>query len=493
MKKLSALLLALIMLLAVAACVKQPAKNPTGTTGGAQTDDGEEYDNNGFLKDDLPSLNYNGQAFRILYPAETVNEFFCEDPGNDIVDEAVYTANRRVMDRLGITFEVTTLNGINVPADRDSYAQTVINTYSGGDDRWDVVAQHIGSMATTMVSGAFIDINTVDYIDLEKPWWLARLTEDATVNGRLYLVAGDASLSLLKNTNCLLYNKPLADDLQVEDLQELVLNGGWTKEKLLQYTRHAYMAADQANPDIATDRFGFGLLNDNHLEAFKAAFDFPILSKDNSGEFVFTYDSERAVDACEWLVSFANSDNSVYLARTSADVKAAQDAFREKRMLFVSGTFSFAIDIFNDINEDFNVIPLPKWSEDEEYSTLPRGTYFGFGIMRTTPHYDFAGAVLEAIGSEGYRHIAPEYFERALKVKYTDASENTKEIFDLIRNSVIYDFGYTFSPFFGLDGAIKQLVYANLPNWTSLINSQKDKFMTNLDDFISRVSKLEDE
>ncbi|MBQ7604531.1 MAG: hypothetical protein IJU75_06205 [Clostridia bacterium] len=492
MKKILTLLLILSVLLSIVSCA---ATQSTGENGDSSAKNGDDtslrYDPNGMLMDNLPAdLDFDGEDARFIYPSENLNEFFSEDVGSDIVSQAVYKMNLAVMERLKVKLKCTTIQGVDSPAVRDSYAATIVNTYTVGDDQWDFVGEHIGAMSSVILSGAFQNLTSLKYTDFDMPWWMSDLVENATVGGKLYLAAGDASISLLKNTTCLLYNKNVAEDYGIEDLQKLAIRGGFTKEKLLQYTLLAHSSLD-SKPDISRDTFGFAILNDNHVEAFKAAFNYPILKKNNGGEYEFNYDCQRASDACSWLVDFTNSNDSVYISRNTADVNAAKNAFREDRLLFVTATFSFAVDVFKDINGSFNVLPLPKWSEGENYSTLPRGIYIAFGVMRLTNNAEMAGAVLEAFASEGYRKVTPVYFEDALKIKYTDATNETAAVFDIIRNSVSFDFGYTFSYSFGFDAAIKTAIYNNLPYWTSMVNSGKKAFMSKYDSFFETLSNLE--
>lgn len=450
-----------------------------------------EYDSNGFLVDSLPTLNYNGRDFRVLYPTEYIEEFFYEEESSDLVEEAVHKSNLSVAERLNLNWQVTNVAGVDFSA-RDPFANTVLGAYATNDDLWDVVGISISCVTPVLTGGAFIDLLSTPYLDFAKPWWLSDLTENATINGRLYLAAGDAGTSLLKNTNCLLYNMLYANDLQIPDLQQTVLDGKWTKELWQQYVRQAFSAVDEANPNLESDSFGFATRNDNHLEVFKAAFHYPMLSRNNDGTFTFIYDTRRASDSCEWLCSFANNQPGTYLARTADDVTKVENAFRARRMLFVSAVFADPVDTFNDIAEDFGILPYPKWAEDEEYATLPRGIYVSFGIMRTAPDSEFASAALEAVASQNYRAVTPIYFEDALKIKYTDATPETKAIFDLIRSSTTFDFGYTFSANFGLDAAIRETVYNNLPYWTSLVSSTRTSFMNKLSDFLEQISALED-
>lgn len=57
---------------------------------------------------------------------------------------------------------------------------------------------------------------------------------------------------------------------------------------------------------------------------------------------------------------------------------------------------------------------------------------------------DRAAAVLECLGSEGYRRTTPGLFEVNLKVKYSEGSAEA-EMFDLLKSTTSFDLGRMFS------------------------------------------------
>ena len=48
--------------------------------------------------------------------------------------------------------------------------------------------------------------------------------------------------------------------------------------------------------------------------------------------------------------------------------------------------------------------------------------------------------IIEAIASDDYRKVGPMYFEKHAKFRYS-TSEDTAKMFDIIRDSITYDFG----------------------------------------------------
>ena len=68
-----------------------------------------------------------------------------------------------------------------------------------------------------------------------------------------------------------------------------------------------------------------------------------------------------------------------------------------------------------------------------------------FGVPKTsTVDKDMCSAVLEAMGSEGYRQVSPAVFQTSMKLKYASDSV-IGQMFDKIRASAFFDNGRLYS------------------------------------------------
>ena len=104
----------------------------------------------------------------------------------------------------------------------------------------------------------------------------------------------------------------------------------------------------------------------------------------------------------------------------------------------------------------------------------------------TVEDTDSAGAVLEALASESYRTLVPEYCEVSLKVRYSQ-DDNVARMFDLIINSIVYDPGEIYASLLGTpSGDIKGAIVDNNPNWVSFMAKKKDSL-------IEKMSKITEE
>ena len=98
---------------------------------------------------------------------------------------------------------------------------------------------------------------------------------------------------------------------------------------------------------------------------------------------------------------------------------------------------------------------------------------------------------MECIASTSYDHIMPAYFETAMKVRYSDATEETKQTFDLIRNSIAFDYGYSLHLILGNATMIYDAIRNNNSSWMSTIASKKTVWMRNFDMYIEKMRDME--
>ena len=107
-------------------------------------------------------------------------------------------------------------------------------------------------------------------------------------------------------------------------------------------------------------------------------------------------------------------------------------------------------------------------------------------IPVTVEDKDAAGAVLEALSSESYRTLVPEYCEVSLKTRYSQ-DDDVSRMFDLVINSIVYDPGEIFSGQLGSpSGDFRSAILDNKPNWASAIAKKKDSL-------IEKMNKITEE
>ena len=170
------------------------------------------------------------------------------------------------------------------------------------------------------------------------------------------------------------------------------------------------------------------------------------------------------------------------------DVKTA---FADGLGMFTTGLVRDAANIYNSMEDDFGVLPTPKYDENQEkYLTLLNENSTPFGITTTSKNIDAVSATMEALCEENHYTVSPVYFETALKVKYSRDDESAK-MFDLIRESATFDFGRLYGGAAGVSLSIDiKGAVRNDTSWASTYAANKDAAKAAIDSFIESVKNL---
>ena len=117
-------------------------------------------------------------------------------------------------------------------------------------------------------------------------------------------------------------------------------------------------------------------------------------------------------------------------------------------------------------------------------------TYTMYGIAIGTQDTSRAGAVIEAMASEGYHTVTPVVFEVALKARYSDESADAM-MFDILRETSVMEIGLVFSDQIGgiPSKALFTLVNNKSSDWMSYMKSYDKKIKKYLDDLNNTFDK----
>ena len=142
------LLLLLVMLLSVgslAGCktnTEGQGKDEASTTVDNQEDDG-------FVKDDLPELDFEGRAIRILTWEETSEVDWASVLNGENINDATYLSRQSVANRLNVTFDVSAQPG---SWDYRMQFSTNLEAYMNSGIQFDLIGQYTPAAALTACS-----------------------------------------------------------------------------------------------------------------------------------------------------------------------------------------------------------------------------------------------------------------------------------------------------------------------------------------------------
>ena len=478
---------ALSLILAAAAASLAGCGNTSDDVAPTTTDAETAEETTSDRIDSLPAdLDFGGATVNILWWEE--NNEFSEELNGEVVNDALYERDINVESRLNVTLN-------NIPMSytwdtRDIYIGTIRNSVMAGDGTYDIVSGQYYTMPSLIPDGILVDLAKLPYLDFTQPWWVNGLVEETSVDGKLFLATGEISINSIKELSCIFANGRLIDEYKLENPYELVDSGKWTLDKLGEMSSDIYTDINgNDTPDVG-DLVGFQLYP-NGLVPFIQSLDLKVTTNNDEGYPELTFGTEKVQDAIARLCSLTHDHLGVILVKDADEAtQSVRQTFNDGLSVFMTGVFNDAAKHYQNMTDDFLVLPYPKYDEAQAgyYSALNEGNTL-FGMTASCDKTDVAAAVMEAIASENHYTTSPAYFETALKIKYS-RDDDSARMFDLIRENVVFGFGSIYKGI-GIDFEIKPQIYNNDPNWASYYDSKAPSYKAIIDEFYEKVKALD--
>ena len=468
-RNLFCILLALVSVLAFSSCKEEKKEKDT-----FKVETNDEY---------IASLDiqdFDGYEFRILARKGMVSDQYVEEETGDIVDDAVYRRNETVKSlyNIDITATESSTNGGETDA---------LNSILAGDDQYDLIFSHTRSAFTYAVQNTLVNYNDVKAIHLEQPWWSKDIIDSCNVNNHLYVLDGDIATHRLSFAFCMFFNKTVFDELGLEYPYQMVLDGEWTFDE---FSKLVKKGAKDLNGDgilnFDDDRYGYYTWNWYGPIVVLYTGGQRIYDKDTRGIPTLTLNSAKTVDIFSKFFKLANSDDAFLFVQTATQSDPGEDLFSSGRAMFADRGLGQAKSL-RAMNDDFGIVPWPKFTKDDEYATVINGHASLMLMPITVDDPEKTGAITEALCAIGSRDVIPAFYDVSLKTKFSRDAESEKMI-DIIKDSLIYDLGYASGGTFQSVG--RDLAGQNNPDFSSYYASKESAALVALKEFNKAYGKI---
>lgn len=452
MKKTLCLILALLMLTSsFASCSNNNSDKTEDTTESTETvpvlaesTETETEETTPAITDDLPEIKFEGHDYKIYNTNPetntwytTVHVTFEEDTGEPITS-AIFYRNLAVEERFDV--KITEIEHTSAEA------KAVIT--AGTADDMDLILTD-GSEAIGFIQNNNVyDLNTVDYIDLDKPYWDQNARKYLSIAGHYYGGVGDFLTTSLDETVGLFFNRALLESYNLEDPYELVNTKKWTLDKF------AEMGAS-----VSTDLNGDGKFNDqdrysllgirfNVYPMFIYGTGESYVKKDENDIPYLSTNSERFMSAYEKVVDICHSDGDNFFY--DADIRTSTmgvENHRVQEIMFPNNQALFWVECvcwareLRAMEQNFGVVVPPMYDEtQEQYYSFHHGRFFGplIPITLNGESLDRCAIILEALNSHSTDTVLKAYYDVSLTNKISRDVETGKQL-DLIFDSLLYD------------------------------------------------------
>jgi ABC-type glycerol-3-phosphate transport system substrate-binding protein len=474
--KFAAVLVFILLLLPAAACkdgggAPETEKNTGGEILSVQEDPEEKTTE---MPDNLPERDFDRYNFRIyMRDSGAANaDLYAESEIGEPLNDAVYKRNKTIDERFNINIDFA-----YYPASEWN-AVSAQKSILAGDDSFDIAAVHGAAPFVLSQKNVLLDFfENMPYINFEAPWWSDDIIKNLSAFGKLYCITGDISYASLDCTLCLLFNKDLFKELNIEYPYNDVINGTWTLDKFISIAKQGMRDIDGDgifSPDA--DRYGFDILNDwaYPISVLYCGGD-RVITIGEGGIPELTVYNERTVGIFDKFFNMINVPGAAYIRNGEMSM------FRDGRSLFLSNVLSAIVE-HRDMEDDIGILPNPKYDEStpKYYSNVDAGRNV-FTVPVTATDTERTSIIVEALCAEGYRKVIPALYDVSLKTKHARDEESSVMI-DYIKDGRVYDYGYfntSVAGDFGYCG--RNLLASNNANFTSFYEKNADKVQKNID------------
>ena len=450
-RKLMSLVLCAAMMLGsavlLASCAEGGKTNTTNTPGVQKPEDKEFLPKfpDGLTFADLPeeerilTVNYteggNGSFTRRSLKADELDE--------SDVDVATKARDARLLEQLGLELDITPTEGgiANMEAE-------IGNSLATGSKDWDILAAYQFYGINIAKKGYLRNLNNLasegaDYIALDAPYWGKAFNDNMSYKGAYYWITGDIALRYIGGMYCTYVNSAIYTS-KLEgthgSIYEIAKNGKWTIDLMTTMASACYddNGSTPGEKD-AEDTFGFGWEACDMIDGIALGCGAQFAYKDPStGDISIVFANKHNYDIStklnnlavgkEYSHQFADNDNQNIMP-----------AFAQGTVAFTVNKL-FQSEVYLEEMDDFYIIPAPKFDETQEtYITSIHDGVTIFGITNCTSKVRQAAAALEFLCAYSHQLVAPEYYEGALKGRYT-RDPQAAEMIDLIHSNVTTDF-----------------------------------------------------
>ena len=416
----------------------------------------------------MQGSDFGGYEFRIMDRSDEHNpvwetiDVWSEAESGDTINDAIYRRNRLLEENLNIQISE---NKVKFP---HQDARKAIMT---GDDVFDVFTDGLSDLSTLAVEGFLVDLHLVDGLKLTESWWDQDMNSGLSIANKLFFCTGDISIMDNYGTWCVMFNKDIAGDYDLENIYDHVRAGTWTLPLMYSMAKQVSKDLDGNGVQDETDQWGF--LTESYNEyGLWAAGGQSVTGKDENDLPVLTAYNEKSVEIIDLVSEFTHDSATTLIADRVTKINF-NDHYAEGNALFIYGGM-WLITMFRGYDINFGVVPAPKFEESQTryYNTYSYTNCTAYSVPTTSTDLARTGSVMEAMAEVSKYTLTPAYYDVNL-IGQSTRDEESAEMLDIIFGNRVYDIGY----YYQIGPYNKQLILMlrdYQTNFTSMYDTYKN-------------------
>jgi len=440
----SAILAVLMLAASLVACARDDDEEALETTVATEAPETEPR-----TWDDLAAVDMGGKTFTILTrDSESTTlwkplEWDSEGFSDEIIPDAVFRRNAMVEEKYNCTIQQV--------KDDEYIAAATADFMTQGSDYDVVVMPVIQQLSSMAVNGYLYDLAEISTISLDDTWWDSHTNDSTSLLGHYYTLSGDIDIIDNMATWCILFNKDMSAELQLDNHYDVVDNGGWTLEKM-------YENAKIANTSLE-NVFGIACQVESAIAYLAAADQWTFLKDDTDTPTNQMRLNASFTDAIEKIYGYMKdrSNNREIMATNvigdnSTDVGVPwgtlYDIFAKNQALYCMGTISNVMSYqIGNMKAAYGILPVPKYTTEmtEYISTYQAGNATGVSILAHHQSSEDVGTFLTAMSAASTSTLVPAFYETTLEGREVPDPESLVTLKIILATREV-DIGYVISP-----------------------------------------------
>ena len=435
---------------------------PTETTAAPETEPPR-------ITPDLPAANFEGHKFTVLTRGTSSSvwysrDIYAKELTGEVISDAVYKRNKKI--EAQYNFEI-------VEVGSDDVGTQAKNSIQSQTDEFDMIAGRVKDHMTSLITqGYLLDLNTIERIDLTQPYYDQSSMESLSIANKNYIITGDLLTMDNDATRCILFNKPLFENLQLANtiggtLYELADAGKWTLEVF--ETCAASATADLNGDQIMDKNDQWGVAHESfNALGFLTGAGMTIFRKDPNTDLpTFAGNNEQVITALTRIIGLMNAEHS-FISTNSYEV---YPMFQGGQLLFHPSNLAEVTNTYRAMEFDFGILPTPKYdaSQDRYYSPVTAWGSNCISVPITASNLDRTGTIIEALSCESMYTVTPAYFDVALGTKAVRDEESSKML-EIVLDTAVLELTFMWNWGSAYD-TIANAALANNTNFASMFKT----------------------
>lgn len=382
----------------------------------------------------------------------------------EAINDAIYRRTKTIEEEYKVKLEM-------LPSGKQSFYSDAIRYIESGDSKstFDVLLTSLRDAAYLAPRGVILNLKKVPNISLDKDYWSPFLSEQLSIDNRVYFAVGEISAVDNMSVRCVFFNKTMAKDLNIPDLYRTVNDYEWTYEKMFELAESALHDDGNGTYDLKDEGDTFGIVAQAQLGfILLMGSGERVISKDAQDAPMISLGSEKSVQIVDLLTKKINGNPAVQLTGDNDVI----GTFTAGRALFMPEVLQHAetMRLSESYDIDFGILPMPMYDKEQkkyiQYSDAYCPNFYSIPNTTKGGKLDDTTFILEALALESVGTLTPAYYDTCLKTRYSMDYDSSRMI-DIILSNYSIDLCDVY-----LDqwGGFRTLVQNCIRNGSSITN-----------------------